>query len=150
MGMRIGRGGLVLGALLFTTSCANMNTVKTASRDPSKGTMYNYPGTCDLHWPQAEEALHHLGLAFEQVHPEKLEIYASTSAGGFTWGERVGVWLYPAANDSCNIRVYSVRVGQLNATAEDWEPQFFAVYRRPVSGRVPTTVAPASPAPPSP
>lgn len=124
MGNIVGAFFLVAG---FTLSgCASVETVKEGK---GNGMRRAFSGSCEVHWKKSVNTVRNLGLEILDLNKPKFEIIAKTSASAFSWGERVGIWLYPGRDEkSCEVEVYSRRVGALNATGENWEPKFFNIY----------------------
>jgi hypothetical protein len=112
--------------LFAPLACASVETVKEGRGNGAKRV---YSGGCEIHWKKSVNAVRNLGLEILDLDKTRLEIIAKTSASAFSWGERVGVWLYPSQDGkACKVEVYSRRVGALNATGENWEPKFFNIY----------------------
>ena len=117
---------IVVSLLLLSAGCASVQSVKDGR---GNGTIRKYPGACSDQWKKSIETVHRLGLEILEMDQSTFTIIAKTSISGFSWGERVGIWLTQGSDKaSCEIEVYSRRVGSLNVTGEDWEPHFFKLY----------------------
>jgi len=117
---------IVVSLLLSSAGCASVQSVKDGR---GNGTIRKYPGACSDHWKKSLETVQRLGLEVLEENQSTFTIIAKTSVSGFSWGERVGIWLTEGSNRaSCEIEVYSRRVYSLNMTGENWEPGFFKLY----------------------
>ena len=107
-------------AVALNCGCATMADVRQAR---GEGTSKTYSASFDVVWKAVSEALPSLGLTVTTDNKQEGYILAERKATGFTWGEKVAVFVTSVGSTETRVEVVSKRVLATNFTATDWEPK---------------------------
>lgn len=97
---------VALAALLTLTACATMNDAISSKK---QGTEKLYAKSCDAVWPLSVRVLRDNNAGAIEERKSENQMLANSSAGLFSFGTFMVVWLEPAAADKCNVTIVTKR-----------------------------------------
>lgn len=110
---------MVVVPLLFL--CAGCGTVAGAQRARGTGTRRTYEAPPDKVWNAIPAALTQLGLSVASNNRADGCILATGGVSGWSWGEKIAVFVYEISPSRTQVEVVSKRALATNVTARNWE-----------------------------
>ena len=112
---------LILVLISVLSLCTGCGTFAGAQNARGTGARRVYDAPADKVWNAIPIALTQLGLSIPSISRRDACVLAERSASGWTWGEKVAVFLVEVSSSRTEVEVVSKRALATNVTAQNWE-----------------------------
>ncbi len=124
-------GALFVLCAMFT-GCATAASVK-GSRGSGRSETYNYP--YEQTYQAAVDAMRDQAIEILEKDRETGTIIGKKGVSAFSYGERVGIYLYKLEEAKTKVEVISAKVLATNVFAKDWTDAIFVAIRKNLEGK---------------